>query len=111
MPLMPVPVNTAVAGPYCLPLVSCLAFSMDPDGRFTEEHVDIFDNVVWEATRLKVQQKADEWRRQGFVGHTMASHAELAYTGIMDALAALDREFVLRREVPGARELEPAGHA
>jgi fructose 1,6-bisphosphate aldolase/phosphatase len=111
MPLLPVPVNTAVAGPYCLPLVSCLAFSMDPEGRFTEEHVDIFDNVVWEATRLKVQQKADEWRRQGFVGHTMASHAELAYTGIVDALAALDREFVLRREAPAARELELAGRA
>jgi fructose 1,6-bisphosphate aldolase/phosphatase len=111
MPLMPVPANTAVTGPYCLPLVSCLAFSMDPEGRFTEEHVDIFDNVVWEATRLKVQQKADEWRRQGFVGQTMASHTELAYTGIVDALAALDREFVLRREeAPGPLELEPAGH-
>jgi hypothetical protein len=47
---------------------------------------------------LKVQQKADEWRRQGFIGPTMASHAELAYTGIVDALAALDPEFMLRRE-------------
>jgi hypothetical protein len=28
----------------------------------------------------------------------MASHAELAYTGIVEALAALEREFVLRRE-------------
>ena len=111
MPLMPVAVNTAVAGPYCLPVVSCLAFSMDPEGRFTEEHVDIFDNVVWEATRLKVQQKADEWRRQGFVGQTMVSHAELAYTGIVDALATIDREFVLRREeAPAPRELELAGH-
>ena len=49
--------------------------------------------------RLKVQQKADEWRRQGFVGPTMASHAELAYTGIVDALAALEREFTFRQEV------------
>jgi fructose 1,6-bisphosphate aldolase/phosphatase len=98
MPLMPVAINTAVAGPYCLPLVSCLAFSMDPAGRFTAECVDMFGNPAWDATRLKVQQKADEWRRQGFLGATMASHAELAYTGIVEALAALDREFALRRD-------------
>ena len=54
-------------------------------------------NTAWNATRLKVQQKPDEWRRQGFIGPTMASHAELAYTGIVDALAALDPEFMLRR--------------
>jgi fructose 1,6-bisphosphate aldolase/phosphatase len=98
MPMMPVAVNTAVAGPYCLPLVSCLAFSMDAGGRFAGECVDIFGNTAWEATRLKVQQKADEWRRQGFIGPTMASHAELAYTGIVDSLARLDREFLLRHE-------------
>jgi fructose 1,6-bisphosphate aldolase/phosphatase len=106
MPLMPVGVNTAVAGPYCLPIVSCLALSMDAGGRFSEEAVDLFGNVAWDGTRLKVQQKADEWRRQGFVGPTMASHAELAYTGIVDALAALDREFVLRPE--GAMAAAPA---
>lgn len=98
MPIMPVAINTPVAGPYCLPLVSCLAFSMDVAGRFTREYVDLFGNVAWDATRMKVQQKADEWRRQGFVGSTMASHAELAYTGIVDTLAALEKEFVLRKE-------------
>ncbi len=98
MPIMPVAINTAVAGPYCLPVVSCLAFSMDADGRFTTEYLDVFGNVAWESTRLKVQRKADEWRRQGFVGPTMASHAELAYTGIVEALAALDLEFVSRKE-------------
>jgi fructose 1,6-bisphosphate aldolase/phosphatase len=99
MPIMPAAINTAVAGPYCLPLVSCLAFSMDAHGRFTTEYLDVFGNVAWDATRLKVQQKADEWRRQGFVGPTMASHAELAYTGIVDTLAVLDREFVARKEI------------
>jgi len=98
MPLMPVPIGAAVAGPYCLPVVSCLAFSMAADGRFSAEYVDVFGDRAWDATRLKVQQKADEWRRQGFVGPTMASHAELAYTGLVDALAALDREFALRPE-------------
>ncbi len=97
MPLMPVPINTTVAGAYCLPIVSCLAFSMDAAGRFAREYVDVFDNVAWEAARLKVQRKADEWRRQGFVGPTMASQAELSYTGIVEALEALGREFTLRR--------------
>lgn len=96
MPLMPAPINTAVAGAYCLPLVSCVAFSMEASGRFTKEHVDMFGNTAWEATRRKVQLKADEWRRQGFVGPTMASHAELAYTGIVETLAALDRAFTVR---------------
>jgi fructose 1,6-bisphosphate aldolase/phosphatase len=98
MPLMPVAIDTAVGGPYCLPIVSCLAFSMDGQGIFTREYMDLFGNVAWDATRLKTQQKADEWRRQGFVGPTMASHAELAYTGIVDTLALLDREFSTRAE-------------
>lgn len=98
MPLMPVAINASVAGPFCLPLVSCMAFSMDAAGNFAKEAVDLFGNAVWDATRLKVQQKADEWRRQGFIGPTMASHAELAYTGIVDTLAALEKEFTLRGE-------------
>jgi len=99
MPLMPVAINTPVAGPFCLPLVSCMAFSMDAAGVFTKETVDMFGNIVWDSTRLKVQQKADEWRRQGFLGPTMASHTELAYTGIVDTLAELEKEFSLRREL------------
>ncbi len=98
MPLMPVAINTPVAGAYCLPLVSCLGFSMDAEGIFSRELVDLFGNVAWDATRFKIQQKADEWRRQGFIGSTMASHAELAYTGIVDTLTALEKEFALRRE-------------
>ena len=94
---MPIAINTAVAGPYCLPIVSCLAFSMDNGGKFTSEYVDMFGDVTWDATRIKVQQKADEWRRQGFIGPTMASHAELAYTGIVDALKTLDKEFKIRK--------------
>jgi fructose 1,6-bisphosphate aldolase/phosphatase len=96
MPIMPVPINTPVTGPFCLPIVSCLAFSMDAEGRFAEECVDMFGGPVWDQTRLKVQAKADEWRRQGFIGPTMASHTELAYTGIVETLQALDREFVTR---------------
>ena len=90
--------GAAVSGPYCLPIISCVACSMDPAGRFTEETLDMFGNVAWDATRLKVQRKADEWRRQGFIGPTMASHAELAYTGIMDTLKKLEGEFSQRAE-------------
>jgi fructose 1,6-bisphosphatase len=80
---------------------------MDADGRFSGAEVDVFGNVAWDATRLKVQQKADEWRRQGFIGPTMASHAELAYTGLVDALATLDRQFQFRSETA----LRPAAAA
>ena len=98
MPIMPVAINTPVAGAFCLPIVSCLAFSMDEKGAFTSEAIDLFGNVAWDAVRLKVQQKADEWRRQGFVGATMASHTELAYTGIVDTLKSLEKEFTMRQE-------------
>jgi fructose 1,6-bisphosphate aldolase/phosphatase len=103
MPLMPVAIDTPVGGAYCLPLVSCLAFSMDAAGMFANQYVDLFGNVAWDAIRLKVQQKADEWRRQGFIGPTMASHTELSYTGIMDTLNGLEKEFALRKEQPISR--------
>lgn len=96
MPIMPVAVNSAVTGPYCLPIVSCLAFSMDANGRFSHQCVDMFGSPAWDETRRKVQRKADEWRRQGFVGPTMAARSELAYTGITDTLETLGREFFLR---------------
>ncbi len=108
MPLMPVAIDTAVAGPYCLPIVSCLAFSMDARGRFSEEYVDLFGNVAWDGTRAKVQAKADEWRRQGFVGPTMAAYAELAYTGIVETLGELEHEFAVRN---GSGEPTPAAAA
>lgn len=108
MPMMPVAINAAVTGPSCLPLVSCLAFSMDGDGCFAREHVDVFANVAWDQTRLKVQAKADEWRRQGFIGPTMASQAELSHTELLQTLAGLERDFELRHDNgAGAPDLDP----
>ncbi len=108
MPMMPVAINTAGTGPFCLPLVSCLAFSMDGEGCFTREHVDVFANVAWDQTRLKVQAKADEWRRQGFIGPTMAPQAELSPTGISQTLASLEQDFELRHDDgAGAPDLDP----
>ena len=96
MPIMPVPINTAVSGPFCLPLVTCLGFSMDSEGRFATRCIDFFDNPAWDSTRLHVQRKAVEMRRQGFFGVAMASQAEIAYTGLMDTMKKLDGEFFSR---------------
>ena len=106
MPIMPVAINTAVTGPFCLPIVSCVAFSMDASGIFSREYVDMFGTEVWDRTRLKIQEKAEEWRRQGFIGPTMASHAELSYTGIIDALQKLDREFAVRMGDPASMPID-----
>mgnify|MGYP001577554561 CR=1 FL=1 len=106
MPIMPVAINTTVAGAYCLPIVSCMAYSMNEEGYFSGEGVDIFGNNVWEATRQKIVRKAEEFRRQGFFGATMAGNAELAYTGIVEAINKLDHNFVLRR---GSNYKEEAG--
>jgi fructose 1,6-bisphosphate aldolase/phosphatase len=65
MPLMPAPLNAAVTGMYCLPLVSCIGFSMDRVGRFSNSYVDFFDNPVWHEVRQCAQRKAIEMRSQG----------------------------------------------
>jgi fructose 1,6-bisphosphate aldolase/phosphatase len=95
LPLMPVPINTAVAGPYCVPIVACVAYSVTSEGKLSER-VDIFGNVVWDATRLKAQRKAAELRQQGFVGPAMLPVQELEYSAFRDSLAALENEFTLR---------------
>lgn len=95
MPLMPAAINTAIAGPYCVPIVSCLAYSVTPQGRLSEG-VDVFGNVVWDATRLKAQQKAEELRLQGFVGLAMLPIQELEYSAFRDSLAQLVEAFRIR---------------
>jgi fructose 1,6-bisphosphate aldolase/phosphatase len=92
MPLMPAPINTAITGPYCLPLVACMAYSLTREGRLSDG-VDVFANPVWDATRLKAQQKADEMRRQGFVGPAMLPIQELEYSAFRTSLAQLEQEF------------------
>lgn len=96
MPIMPVAINSPVSGAYCLPIVSCLGFSMDGKGRFSHSYVDFFGDVSWDSTRLHVQRKAVEIRRQGFFGVAMASQSEIAYTGLTDTMKKLDKEFISR---------------
>lgn len=116
MPIMVVHENTPVSGFYCLPIVSCLGFSMDSEGRFVhldgeenEEYVDFFADSTWDSTRLHVQKKGEEMRRQGYFGVAMAANSEIAYTGLMDTLKRLVDEFVTSPDGTGATKVIPAG--
>lgn len=93
MPLMPVGLNTGTSyfdGP---PLVSCAGFCVH-EGKFTEP-VDVFAHPFWNTVREHVSEKAMEMRRQGFIGAAMVPMAELEYTGIVEKLNVLDKEFVV----------------
>jgi len=93
-PLMPCPLNSPVSffdGP---PIVTGAAFSVK-DGRLTEP-ADVFDHPYWDAVRLKVSEKADAIRRQGFSGAAMLPYSELEYGGVVERMAALDKKFTLR---------------
>ena len=81
MPLMPVPINTAVTGMYCLPLVSCVGFSLSKAGKFSDSVADFFDNQSWDHVRLLAQQKGIEMRSQGWSGAAMLPYGELEYSG------------------------------
>ena len=96
MPIMPVAINTPVSGFFCLPIVSCIGFSMDGEGHFSRNYVDFFGDMTWDSTRLHVQRKAEEIRRQGFFGVAMAAESEIAYTGLVDTMNKLDAEFYSR---------------
>ena len=96
MPLMPVALNTAVTGIYCLPLVSCAALSLDADGYFSDSVVDIFDNPAWDHVRLKAQEKALAMRDQGWSGAAMLPYNELEYSGFRDTVEGLMSQFAVR---------------
>ena len=53
---------------------------------------------AFDQVRLNVQQKASDFRRQGFFGIAMASKTELGYTGLEDTLSALDAQFEMRQD-------------
>jgi fructose 1,6-bisphosphate aldolase/phosphatase len=98
MPLLPVPINTPVNGPYCHPICSGLAFSMDGEGKFSRNAVDVFEGYAWDEARRRSQEKALEMRKQGFFGAAMAGTTEIAYTGLIDTHKALEPEFHVRAD-------------
>ena len=99
MPLMPVAINTPVTGFYCLPIVSCLGFSLTKNGAFSDYHIDFFDNPAWDLVRLKAQEKAIEIRSQGWYGNAMLPYQELEYSGFKDTMNALLKKFkIIKRK-------------
>lgn len=97
MPLMPIPINTPVTGPYCLPIVSALGFSLDPNGNFSKQYTDFFDNQAWDFVRLKAQEKAIEIRSQGWYGNAMLPYDELEYSGFRDTMNSLLKKFKVKK--------------
>jgi fructose 1,6-bisphosphate aldolase/phosphatase len=95
LPLMPVPLNTAVTGMYCIPLVSCIGFSLDKGGYFSDAYIDFFDNPAWDEVRLQAQRKAIEMRAQGWSGAAMLPYSELEYGGFRDTVEGLLARFEL----------------
>ena len=108
MPLMPVPLNTPVTGIYCLPLASCVGFSLSAEGRFSDSHIDFFDNPAWDTVRQKAQEKAIEMRSQGWSGAAMLPYSELEYSGFRDTVTGLVNRFALR---DGREDEVPLGSA
>ena len=94
---MPVPINTAVTGFYCLPIISALGFSMNKQGKFAEYHVDFFANSVWDAVRTKAQKKGIEMRLQGWSGPAMLPYSELEYSGFRDVIESLEKRFAMKK--------------
>jgi fructose 1,6-bisphosphate aldolase/phosphatase len=82
---------------YCLPVVSCVGFSMPKDGRFSDSYVDFFDNPSWDEVRRRAQVKAIEMRSQGWSGAAMLPYSELEYGGFRDTVTGLLERFRLHR--------------
>jgi fructose 1,6-bisphosphate aldolase/phosphatase len=93
MPIMPVAINTPVTGPYCVPIISSLVFSLSAEGKFSDQYVDVFGQKVWDWVRLHAQQKAIEMRSQGWSGAAMLPYGELEYSGYRQTLESLLQEF------------------
>ena len=100
MPLMPVPLNTAVTGIYCLPLVSCVGFSLNGVGRFSDSPVDFFDNPAWDVVRCRAQEKGMAMRDQGWSGAAMLPYTELEYGGFRDTVEGLLARFRFESKTP-----------
>ena len=96
MPLMPVPINTPVTGIYCLPLVSCIGFSLSAAGEFSDSFADFFDNPAWDHVRMLAQEKGLAMRSQGWSGAAMLPYGELEYSGFRQSIGDLVARFSIR---------------
>lgn len=107
-PLVPEKINTPITTPFCIPIVSCLAFSMTHEGRLAEP-IDMFATRYWEYVRQRLYQKADEMRLQGFSGPAMGHISELEYGGIAERMENLESRFIVRQsKTNGTKEMNRA---
>ena len=111
MPLMPVAINTAVTGMYCLPLVSCIGFSLNKDGMFADSFADFFDNPAWDYVRNLAQEKGIAMRSQGWSGAAMLPYGELEYSGFRTSIGNLVDRFAYRNGKESSAIPEKAGAA
>ncbi len=86
MPLMPVKIKTSATTNYCIPIVSCVIFSMH-DGRFTA-FADAFETPDWDYYRTRAVKKAEFMREQGFVHPATLIPEELEYNKGYQAMMA-----------------------
>ena len=111
MPLMPVPIDTPVTGMYCLPLVSCIGFSLNKDGMFADSFADFFDNPAWDYVRNLAQEKGIAMRSQGWSGAAMLPYGELEYSGFRTSIGNLVDRFAIRNGKESSAIPEKAGAA
>lgn len=97
MPIMPVAINTPVTGPYCLPIIACVGFSLDEHGNFSGHYTDFFNNPVWDFVRLRAQEKGIEIRKQGWSGAAMLPYSELEYSGFRETITELEKKFKTKK--------------
>jgi fructose 1,6-bisphosphate aldolase/phosphatase len=90
LPLMPVRRNLPATANFCIPMVSCILFSMH-DGKFTA-NTDAFDTPDWDYYRNKAVKKADYMRDQGFVHPATLVPEELEYSPAYKAMMSLIEE-------------------
>lgn len=92
-PLMPVKQNNGVSffdGP---PIVSAAAYSVH-NGKLTEA-ADCFDQPYWDFVRVKISEKANQIRQQGFFGPAMLGMQELEYTNLAQSLKNIEKRFII----------------
>jgi fructose 1,6-bisphosphate aldolase/phosphatase len=77
-PLMPVKRNTQATANYCIPMASCVLFSMH-DGKFTA-NTDAFETPDWDYYRQKAVKKHEFMRENGFVHPATLVPEELEYS-------------------------------
>lgn len=94
VPLMPCKLG-AIISFFDGPAIVTAAGMCVHNGIFTE-NVDLFDQPFWDTVRQKASEKTIAIRDQGFFGAAMAPMEELEYTGVVERIRQLDKNFTVR---------------